>query len=64
MVVERTVKRGDSEERSLHAIRLYGPAEVSSLLRDSGFASIELYGDWDGSPATADATRVLAVGRR
>jgi SAM-dependent methyltransferase len=64
MIVERTVKEDDREETKLHAIRLYGPQEVRRLLEQASFGAIQLYGDWDASPASANSTRVLAVGEK
>jgi SAM-dependent methyltransferase len=61
MTVERTVARAADSDVNLHAIRLYGPGELRRLLRASGFARIELYGDWDGAPASSESLRVLAV---
>lgn len=61
MTVERMVERNAEEEVSVHVIRLYGPEDIKALLRAGGFGAIDLYGEWDGSPATPDASRVLAV---
>jgi len=36
-------------------------SRVVRELRAAGFAQVRLFGDWDGSPATAEALRVLAV---
>ena len=61
MTVERTVDLSDGDATSIHVVRLYGRAEIESLLAAAGFAQVRLFGDWDGSPATAEALRVLAV---
>ena len=62
MTVERTVERGGHSETSVHVVRLYGPSDLETLLRQSGFGQVQLYGDWDGSPASERSLRVLAIG--
>lgn len=64
MTVERTVHRKGHDEVNYHVVRLYGATELASLLEDAGFARIDLYGDWDGSAATPDSLRVLAIATR
>lgn len=64
MTVERTVHRKGQDEKNFHVVRLYGARELSSLLHVAGFARIDLYGDWDGSAATPESLRVLAVASR
>src|SRR5438067_8294928 len=64
MIVERTVSRPAGDEVNVHAVRLYDAPELESVLRDCGFDRVDLYGDWDGGPVTAESLRVLAVGKR
>jgi SAM-dependent methyltransferase len=54
---------GRRRERSFD-LRLYSGAELEAALRQSGFAGVELYGDFDGSPYDLDAERLVAVARR
>jgi SAM-dependent methyltransferase len=61
MTVERTVNQNGEEDTNVHVIRLYGRPEIRAVLASAGFEAIEFLGDWDGSPATADALRILAV---
>jgi SAM-dependent methyltransferase len=61
MVVERTVEAGGNSRVEHHALRLYGAAEIRALLRAAEFAQVDLYGDWDGTPASPDRLRLLAV---
>jgi SAM-dependent methyltransferase len=61
MTVERTVSGPAHSDVNHHAVRLYGPPEIERLLRDAGFAAVDLYGDWDGSPATQESLRVVAI---
>ena len=44
--------------------RLYSAAELSSLLREVGFASVETFGDLAGAPYDHEAKRLVAVARR
>lgn len=62
MVVERTVTTPKETEVNHHAIRLYGGSELSAMMRVAGFGRVDLYGDWNGEPLTAESLRVLAVG--
>lgn len=64
MTVERTVKRGDEEVVNAHTIRLYGGVDLIALLKGAGLGPVDLYGDWDGSPASAESIRVIAVARK
>ena len=42
--------------------RLYAASELRTLLFRAGFASVELYGNWDESPYDNDAQTLIAVG--
>ena len=44
--------------------RLYAASELRSLLLKAGFASVELYGDWDESPYDEKARTLIAVARK
>ena len=61
MEVRRTIERPGERTQSTHVLRLYGPAELTGMLRQAGFTRVALYGEWDGSPMTARSTRILAV---
>lgn len=41
--------------------RIYSGAELRSLLLGAGFARVELYGNFQGGPYDANATRLIAV---
>jgi SAM-dependent methyltransferase len=56
------LKDGDRFERSFDQ-RLYSGTELRRLLRDAGFSSVDLYGEWDGSPYDEKARILIAVGR-
>jgi SAM-dependent methyltransferase len=44
--------------------RLYSASELRSLMLEAGFASVEIYGDWDESPYNHRAAKLIAVGRK
>jgi SAM-dependent methyltransferase len=56
--------RGDhrSEVRMSH--RLYSAAELTALLKECGFADVEVYGDIDGRPYDHTAKRLLVVAHK
>ena len=43
------------------SLRLYSGAELSSLLSESGFSSVELFGDLSGMPYDQTAKRLVAL---
>lgn len=43
---------------------LYSGAELAAMLADSGFKSVDLYGDLEGSPYDQAARRLVAVARK
>ena len=57
------VKDGQRREFTL-GHRLYDGAGLRTLLLDSGFESVALYGDMDGTPYNNDARRLVAVARK
>ncbi len=57
------IKNGEKKEFRL-AHRLYSAAELSRLLRDCGFASVEAFGDLDGAPYDHEASRLVIVARK
>ncbi|MDR3333429.1 MAG: class I SAM-dependent methyltransferase [Treponema sp.] len=44
--------------------RLYAASELRSLLLETGFGAVELYGDWDESPYDNRAAMLIAVARK
>lgn len=64
MVVERTVHVDGTSEVDTHVVRLYGPRELESILRQAAFDEVDLFGDWNGVAASERSLRVIAVGRR
>jgi SAM-dependent methyltransferase len=57
------VKGGEQREFNL-GHRLYDGAGLKTLLLDSGFEAVALYGDLDGVPYDHDARRLVAVARK
>ena len=43
---------------------LYSGAELAAMLEESGFKSVDLYGDLEGSPYDQAARRLIAVARK
>jgi SAM-dependent methyltransferase len=43
---------------------IYSASELSTLLKESGFGSVEIYGDLEGSPYDQTAKRLVAVARK
>lgn len=42
-------------------MKIYRPEKLVNFLHQAGFASIELYGDWQGSPLREDSRHIIAV---
>ena len=54
------IKDGEWIERTFTQ-RLYAASELKRLLLDTGFSSVEIYGDWDASPYNHGAEMLIAV---
>ena len=52
------------EEKEQVNIHMYTPAELSGLLRQTGFEPVELYGDFDGSEFNFDSRRLIMISVR
>ena len=44
--------------------RLYAASELKTALLNTGFDTVEIYGDWDESPYDQNASKLIAVGRK
>jgi SAM-dependent methyltransferase len=60
-ITERIVVRDGIVTRSRFFVRLYSPAELTSLLSEAGFRSVQVFGQ-DGQPFTLYGDRVIVVG--
>ena len=58
------VTRGGVERETTWRVRLYSGEELRSILLLAGFESVELYGDWTGTPYDDQARRLIAVARK
>ncbi|MDR1024547.1 MAG: class I SAM-dependent methyltransferase [Treponema sp.] len=60
------VGEGDHSEKAekVFTQRLYAASELRALLLDTGFARVEIYGDWDESPYDDQAKKLILVGRK
>ncbi|MDR2768204.1 MAG: class I SAM-dependent methyltransferase [Treponema sp.] len=54
---------GASAEKTF-TCRLYSASELRSLLLETGFAAVEIYGDWDESPYDEKAKKLIVLGRK
>lgn len=59
-VTERISLRDGRVRRYPFSVRMFSPAELASLLREAGFAGIEVF-DQDGKPFTLAARRMWVV---
>ena len=57
------LKDGERREVTL-TTRQYSAAELSKLLKECGFGSVEVYGDLTGAPYDMQAKRLVAVAQR
>jgi SAM-dependent methyltransferase len=57
------IKEGEKQEYH-PSYRIYAATELTELLQDVGFSSVETYGDFDGSPYDGDAERLKIVARK
>jgi SAM-dependent methyltransferase len=60
---EWTIVDSSGQSRALapYDVRIYGAEEFAALCRSAGFAGVQLYGDWDGTPYHEDAPYLIAV---
>ncbi|MDR1306147.1 MAG: class I SAM-dependent methyltransferase [Treponema sp.] len=56
------IKGGVIEKTFIH--RLYAASELRALLLEAGFASAEVYGDWDERPYDSTAVKLIVLGRK
>ena len=56
---------GDGEKREVRiSHRLYSAVELSTLLRECGFHTVDVYGDVKGAPYDHTAKRLVVVAHR
>jgi SAM-dependent methyltransferase len=60
VITERIMVRNGRVNRAKYFVRLYSPAEFTSLLRAAGFRSVEILGE-DGEPFTLYGRRIIAL---
>jgi SAM-dependent methyltransferase len=56
--------KGNRARRFKFRHTIYSGQELKDLLRQTGFAEVKLYGDFDGQPYGLDAPRLVAVARK
>jgi SAM-dependent methyltransferase len=57
------IKDGKINENTL-SLRLYSAAEIKSLLTDSGFRKVDIYGDYTSVPYDQNARRLVAIAHK
>ena len=62
VVVKRIVT--EDGRRFRERVRLFSPADLSTMLADSGVVVRHRFGDYDGSPLGASAPRAILMGER
>ena len=60
-VTERVIVRDGKVKRSKFFVRLYSPAELTALLSQAGFRSVQVFGQ-EGQPFTLYGQRTIVVG--
>ena len=55
---------GDSRKEFIVSHRLYSAAELTSLMLECGFASVDVYGDLSGGPYDHTAERLVVVAHK
>lgn len=58
-----TVIRGREQQTHAFTMRLYAGTELARLLRDAGFAAVDVFGGLDGRPYDHEAVRLVALAR-
>jgi SAM-dependent methyltransferase len=65
ILVKKDSGKGENERiEKTFTQRLYAATELRALLREGGFASVELYGGWDEAPYDDRASALIAVARK
>jgi SAM-dependent methyltransferase len=59
--IDWTFLRDGREEHARSSVRLYGCAELCSLLREAGFGEFAAYGGFDGSPLKVGSEHLVLV---
>jgi SAM-dependent methyltransferase len=62
-VIKRICIRGSGKEFT-ERVRLFEPRELSAMMMTAGFDVCATYGNYDGSPLTADSPRAMIFGNR
>ena len=59
-----TVVQDGIQKETTFRVRMYSGVELKQILREAGFGSIQLYGDWTGIPYDEQARRLIAIARK
>ncbi|MHC4971692.1 MAG: class I SAM-dependent methyltransferase [Planctomycetota bacterium] len=58
-----TVVRGRDQQSFTFYMRFYAGTELAALLKEAGFATVEVFGGLDGRPYDHEAVRLVALAR-
>ncbi|SEP75873.1 class I SAM-dependent methyltransferase [Lentzea albida] len=64
LLIDFTFSDGERTQRSTCVQHVYTAGELTRMLHDAGFSSVELFGDTDGSAFAIGSHRLLAVAHR
>jgi SAM-dependent methyltransferase len=64
LLIDFTFTDGERTQRSTCVQHVYTAGELTRMLNDAGFSSVELFGDTDGGAFEVGSHRLLAVARR
>src|SRR5688500_16520005 len=61
--VRKTITIGEFGRTFVERVRLFEPDELTAMVSASGYAVVELLGDYSGAPLGPDSTRTILVAR-
>lgn len=64
MYNHRIVIRDGVRKDKSYSVRMYNPSEIKSMVDKAGMQLRQLFGDWDGSPVSAQSRRMIVVAQK
>lgn len=64
MFKEWELRVGEQKKRHLVSHEIYSAPELSGMLKNAGFAQVEVFGDFIGAPCEAESPRMVLVARK
>ena len=62
--VRKTITIGEFGRTFVERVRLFTPDELSALVASSGYAIVEMLGEYSGAPLDGDSSRTIVIARR